>query len=476
MTPWACEPTPLRALDAALLGAAAAAFGLICRFAGPARGTADDAFLAGRRLAWWEAGVALSSAEVSGLTLVAVPAAAFSGGFGYMLFFAGSLAGRAGAASLVSKLREERAVTVYGLAGKKFGSSWARAAALLFCAARAVSAALRLVAASVALSLLTGLGPAWAALLLCAAAAAYTGYGGLRGVARASLLQAAVYLGACAAVVYYILNQTPGNLHGALSAAGEAGRLTLQDAGPWWSAGLSGAAGALAGFAADHEFAQKLLACRSDADARRALGLAAALSAATLLLLLAAGTSLLGFYHAHPALAVPDRLDQIFMHFAATVLPAPLRGLLAAAVFFAAVDLPLSALSAASWADLGPGGARLSAHARWLLAAGWSAALFAAALTMLGSAEPLSWAEQAWPLASGPLLALTLAACLRRPRPQHWAALAAAGACAGAVLALARLGAEGLDFGWISAFGIAGCCAAAWAATLPREPAALDTI
>jgi Na+/proline symporter len=468
MTPWTCEATPLRALDGVLLAAAGAAFVLVSRTAGPAGPAAEDAFLAGRGLRWWEAGIALASSEVSALTLVAVPAAAFSGGWGYALFFAGSLAGRAGGAWLAPRLRSEGTVTIYGLAGRRLGPSFARMGALLFCAARALSSTLRLVAAALALAALTGLGSGWAALLLCAAAAAYTGYGGLRAVVRASLLQAAVYLVAAAALVFYTLNQIPGNLHGALEAASAAGRLTFADAGPWWQALATGAVGAFAGFGADFEFVQKLLACRSDADARRAVALATGLGAGTLALLLAAGTTLIGFYHAHPALAVPERLDRILPHFGATVLPAPLLGLLVAAVFFAAVDLPLSALSAVSWADLGPGEAQIPASARWSLAAAWSAALFAAAATMLGSQEPLSWAELAWPVASGPLLALSLAVCFRRPRASALPGLAAAAASLTTALWLGGLGTAGLDAGWVGAAGAAASAAFVWAATLPR--------
>jgi Na+/proline symporter len=465
---WACSPTPLRAADVGLVTAAALACGLAVRAAGPAAPGARAVFLEDSRVPWWAAGLALFCSETTALTFIAVPAAAYAGGWGFVQLFLGSLLGRAAALTLSARQRASGALTVYGAAAPGAGPQASRAAAALFCAGRALSSALRLVAAALALSLLSGLGPGWCALVLCAAAAAVAGYGGLRGVIWTAPVQAAVILLAAAVLPLYTMRQIPGGLNSVLALAANAGRLTLGDAGPAWRAWLLGAVGAAAGFSADHELAQKLLCCRTDSGARRALILATALGGALLVLLLAAGTCLFAYYQAHPALAVPERLDKMLPHFAATILPAPLRGLALAGIALAAVDLPVSSLSAASWADLARGGSRLPGRARWALACGWSAALLLLCLWMLSSDAPAAWGALAWPAAGGALLALCAGAAWRKPGTGAALGALAAGLAAAAFTERASAGgALPVDPGWLTLAGAAAGAALLWGATRP---------
>jgi len=467
MNLWSCAATPLSAGDFVLCFGMAAVFVVLARAAGRPKPTARAAFLDDAGYAWPEAFVALFAAEVSALTVVGVPAAAFVGGLSYAQFFVGSLLGRAACWWLAPRLREGGAVTVYGWLGRRLGGETGRAAAALFCGGRLLASALRLVAGALALQVVTGLGAAWWALALAVCAALLVGRGGLRAVVYTSGWQCLAVFSAGAAVCAYAVAQIPGGAHAALRFAGDGGRLAfyrggtawLTDGTLFWPACVNGAAGALAAFLADHDLTQKLLACRSDADARRAIAASAAAAAAVLSLLLAAGVCLFAFYTAHPALAVPDRFDKILPHFAATVLPSPLRGLVAAAIFLAAVDLPVSALSAASWCDVAAAGAELPAAARWALAAGWSAALAAAALWLMTPGPAVGWSERLWSAAQGPLLGLALLAAARG-RPRRWVAPGSLAVALVVVLGLARGGR--VDASWLILFGALAAGGAAW--------------
>ena len=458
---WGWSRGPLGWADFGLLAVLLGAFGWSAWSAGPCGDSACGAFLDDRRWSWWKAALALLASEISALTIVALPAAAFAGGWIYAQFFMGALLGRAVCWWLIPILREGSTVTVYGWAGARLGKPTACAAAALFSVGRWLSSSLRLAVAAMALSLLSGPGPGWCILLLCVAAGAYVGRGGLRAVARASAVQCGVMLCAVAASGCYVFRHIPGGFHGAWRIAAEGGRLAFYEgAGSFAVACLYGLVGAFAGFAADHELVQKLLACRSDMEARRALAASTAASAVALVGLLGFGTCLYAFYRAHTALAVPERLDDIVTHFAATMLPAPLRGLLAAAVFMAAMNLPLSSLSAVTWSELGPGREPLGSRMRRGLAWSWAAALGAAALALLSRPMLERLAIDAWPVAAGPLLGLVLAAAARRRRGALPAA-AAVVVSAGLAFAAHR-GAFSLDAGWLIPVGAVVTLALAW--------------
>jgi sodium/proline symporter len=64
------------------------------------------------------------------------------------------------------------------------------------------------------------------------------------------------------------------------------------------------------------------------------------------------GTCLFAFYHANPAFALPEKLDKIYPHFAATIMPDFLRGLVLSAIIMASIDSPLASLTAVFVTDI----------------------------------------------------------------------------------------------------------------------------
>ncbi|MDE2039977.1 MAG: hypothetical protein KGJ45_08150 [Elusimicrobia bacterium] len=403
----------MAAADAGMIFAAFAAFWIVVLCAGPAGACAQDAFLDRRAAPWWLAALSAASSEISALTLLAIPAAAFARGWGLVQVFAASLIGRAIGWWMLPRWRSRGELTVYGAAGSSLGLAARRISAGLFCSGRGLSSALRLAVAAAALSFVCGPSPEWCLAFLAVLAAAAIGYGGLRAAIWTGALQALFVAAAVACAAAYAVGQIPGGAHFVWNLAARSGRLSVFAGGISPFAWLAGLAGGWAAFCADHEICQKFLACRSDRDARKAMAAAAALSASALALLLCLGTCLLGYYGAHPALEIPTRLDYLLPHFSATILPGPLRGLVAAALLLTAADLPLSSLSAVSWSDLGGGGERLGAPARWALAAVWAALLSTAAAWMLDSQSLALWGMRAWPAVSWALLLVVVLGCFR---------------------------------------------------------------
>lgn len=445
-------------------GGALAATGVWARRA--AARDAGEYLDGGRRASWVTAGLALAAAEVSALTVVGAPAAAFARDWTYLQFFIGAVAARAFVAWRLAPLLLGRR-TPYEYLGERFGPLTRRASAAAFIGTRGALTAVRLLAAASAAGALLGCPPAAALALIAAAGAWSLADGGAPSAARAGAVQTAVVLAAGALTAVYLLGRVDGGPETAWALAASAGKLRVLDLGQgravsgWlgeppvlWAALVSGFLGSAAAFGVDHEMTQKLMILPDAGAARRAMALSTAASLAVLGLYLGIGTLLFVFYKQNPGLALPDRADGVFGHFAATVLPAGLRGLTAAAVVLSTADLPLASLSCAWACDLraaagGDGGLRSARRAAWLFAA----LLAAGAWALASRPDALAGAAMAAGVAGGPLLGLLLlAATTRRSGEGAAAALLLASALGLALLALTPL-----PWSWTL---VAGCAAA----------------
>jgi SSS family solute:Na+ symporter len=128
-------------------------------------------------------------------------------------------------------------------------------------------------------------------------------------------------------------------------------------------------------------FVQRLLACRSAGDARKAVVTSGVLVFAQMALFLLIGSLLFAFYTKFPPAIPFASADQVFARFIATELPPGLGGLVIAAVFAAAMSTlssSMSSLASASTFDFGRRLARSdesALRASRILTAGWAVAL-----------------------------------------------------------------------------------------------------
>src|SRR5579883_1288834 len=124
-----------------------------------------DFLTAGRRLPWAWASAGTVSSEISSLTVLGLPAAAYAGGWGYLQFFLGSLAARVVfALAFVPAYYRSGAATAYDFLGRRLGPRTRGAGALLFFALQAVASSVRLAAAGAAAAWMLGW-PVWTTVL-----------------------------------------------------------------------------------------------------------------------------------------------------------------------------------------------------------------------------------------------------------------------------------------------------------------------
>ncbi|MBI4636346.1 MAG: sodium/solute symporter [Candidatus Rokubacteria bacterium] len=328
-----------------------------------------DFFLARRRVPWWAACLSFLATEISAVTIISVPATAYSENWEYVQFFVGaSVAKWAVAFVFIPAFYRYEVTTIYEFLGHRFGYLSQVAASAFFFVTRLLGSGVRLMAAGLAVSILLGwpLPPTLAVFTVVSIL--YIGTGGVKAVVWTNVLQALMFLLAGAVTLGFVLSRIDGGLAAVVDVAGRAGRLDVINWGPapgapdfWrrvltepnivWVAVLNGLVGSMAAFGTDHDLMQRLLTVETRSQSQRTLSLTPLGTLLTLAIYLGLGAALYTFYAQHPDLPV-SRPDEILPHFVQQVMPAVLRGLMLSAIVLASIDSPLGSLAASFVTDI----------------------------------------------------------------------------------------------------------------------------
>jgi solute:Na+ symporter, SSS family len=328
-----------------------------------------DFFLARRRVPWWAACLSFLATEISAVTIISVPATAYSENWEYFQFFVGSSVAKLVVAYLfIPAFYRYDVTTIYEFLAHRFGQASQVTASIFFFVSRLAGSGVRLMVAALAVSLLVGWPLIPTIALFTAVSIVYIATGGVKAVVWTNVFQAAMFLVAGVATLGYLLAHIDGGLGAVARVAGEAGRLNVVNWGPapgapdfWrrvltdpnivWVAILNGVIGSMAAFGTDHDLMQRLLTVETRRQSQRTLSLTPLGTLLTLVIYLGLGAGLFTFYRQHPALPV-SRPDDILPHFVQQVMPGALRGLMLSAIVLASIDSPLGSLSASFVTDI----------------------------------------------------------------------------------------------------------------------------
>jgi SSS family transporter len=389
----------------------------------------EDYFLAGRRTPWLAASLSIVGTETSTLTFVGVPAIAYTGNLGFLQVAAGYVLGRLLVAWwLVPAYFEGRIHTAYELLAHRFGDRVRRFSSGVFLVSRVLADGVRLFATALVLQALLPMPLPVAILLVTGVTLYYTMRGGLRAVIWTDAVQLVVYVGGAAIAAWILLQSLPGGWAGALPGLEAAGKLTVLDFGwnwehpyTFWAGILGGALLTMATHGTDQMFVQRLLACRSEADARKAVVMSGVLVFGQMALFLLIGSLLFAFYAEFPPSTPFESADQVFARFIATELPTGLGGLVIAAVFAAAMSTlssSMSSLASASTFDFGRSreeSDESALRASRILTAGWAVALAAVAVLARAWGSVLEAGLTITSITFGPVLGVFGLAVAGRP-------------------------------------------------------------
>jgi len=332
------------------------------------RGTSDF-FLARRRIPWWAACLSFLATEISAVTIISVPATAYSENWEYFQFFVGSSLAKFTVALLfIPAFYRYDCTTIYEFLGHRFGAASQVTGSVFFFVTRLLGSGVRLMAACLAVAVLVGWPLPATIALFTVVSIVYIALGGVKAVVWTNVFQAGTFLVGGFLTLLYLARQIDGGVAAMLGTAAEAGRLSVINWGPApgdadfgrrvltdpnivWLAVLNGLVGSTAAFGTDHDLMQRLLTVETRAESQRTLSLTPIGTLVTLLIYLGIGAGLYTFYAQHPAQPMP-RPDEIFPFFIRTAMPELLRGLMLSAIVLASIDSPLGSLAASFITDI----------------------------------------------------------------------------------------------------------------------------
>ena len=334
-------------------------------FAGRQHDT-NDFFLARRRVPWWAACLSFLATEISAVTIISVPATAYSENWEYAQFFIGSsLAKLAVAFLFIPAFYRHDVTTIYEFLRDRFGRATQVTGSLFFFLTRLTGSGARLTATAIAVSLLIGWRIETTIVVTVVVSIAYIATGGVSAIVWTNVFQALMFLVAGAATLGFLVAQIDGGAAAIVQLAEAAGRLRIVDWGPapgaadfWtrlanivWVAVLNGFIGSMAAFGTDHDLMQRLLTVETRRESQRTLAVTPLATLLTLAIYLSLGAALFAFYAQHGAPAI-SRNDEVLPYFVGHAMPAFLRGLMLAAIVLASIDSPLGSLSASFVTDI----------------------------------------------------------------------------------------------------------------------------
>ena len=349
-----------------------------------------DYFLGGRDLPWWGVALSIVATETSALTFIGVPAMLFAegGNLGFIQIVFGYAIGRLIlAVVIVPYYFKNEIYSPFALIGNAFGYGSHKTAAGLFLIAGTLAAGVRVFVTCIPLQLMLGWDVTSAIFLFVGLSLVYTAIGGLKAVVWTDAVQFVLFVVGGLFALFYIPTLIDGGWMAAIDTAREGGKLAwlntefaLGGSFNIWMGIFGATIFVLFTHGIDQLVAQRVLACRSIADGRKALIFSAVTILPMMLLFLFVGVLLWAHYqHTPMAIEIPENVfgkkqtDYAFPIFMLTEAPVGVKGLLLVGIFAAAmssVSSALSALSSVSVMDLGLGAAAKDDAAKLKLSRG----------------------------------------------------------------------------------------------------------
>ena len=337
-----------------------------------------DYFLGGKNVPWWFIGLSIVAAETSALTIIGVPAMAYGGDLAFLQMIIGYVVARIILAIvLVPHYFKGELYSPYQLFANTFGASARQTAAGLFLVSETLAAGVRVYVASIPVNLMLGdklLG--WgtgnpilgAILLFVLLSLLYTYVGGVKAVIWTDAVQFGLFVLGGVFALCYIPSLVEGGPGAVLAKAVAGHKLHWLNLAPepgvsvvkfllgppfnLWMGVIGGTVMVMSSHGAEQLIVQRVLACKSVRDGRKALALSAVLIFPLFLTFLLVGALLWVFYQGHPfRVPLPEPRpgikanDFIFPIFMMTEVPPLLKGFLIVAILSAAMSSVSSALT-----------------------------------------------------------------------------------------------------------------------------------
>ncbi len=337
--------------------------------------TIRDYFLGGRKLPWYAVSASIIATEISAVTLISLPATVFNDGGNLTYLQLGIiglfLARWIVALAVIPRYYEREIFSPYDYMGNTLGRGVRSMTTVLFSVGGVLGQAVRVYLAALVLEVIlaepfaaleaaSGVpGLAWSIGAIGIVAVAWTWLGGMTTVIWTDAVLFGIFLLAIVASVWTAVAHVEGGVERIVSLNHAAEKLRFFDfsldprrAYTLWAALIANTIVGVGVFGTDQLMAQRVFCCGSVREAQKAM-LASYGSMLVTVGVSCIGLALYAYYHEHPlsgrALELyTAKTDRIFPLFIVEVLPSPLKGLIVAGVFAAAISSLDSILAALS--------------------------------------------------------------------------------------------------------------------------------
>lgn len=319
-----------------------------------------DYFVGAKKTHWLVISLSIVATETSTLTLIGVPALAYTvyarpeqgGALTYLQVVFGYVVARfIISALLIPAYFQGDLLTAYELLARRFGAATKHFAASLFLVMRALAEGVRVFAASLVLAAVIGASlPGlphlwlWSIVIVGLLTLIYTFEGGIAAVIWTDLIQLVIYIGGSLLAAWQLLHMVPGGW-AAIAAHAEAAHKFQLFSFSWdfsvpftfWAGLIGGTFLTMASHGTDQLLVQRLLTCRDKRDSQKALITSGFIVLFQFALFLVIGLMLYAYYQQVPVPKVTTN-DEIFPAFIVQSLPHGVAGLVIAAIFAAAMS------------------------------------------------------------------------------------------------------------------------------------------
>ena len=343
-------------------------------FAGK-QATIRDFFLGGRKLPWYAVSGSIIATEISAVTLISLPSVIFKpgGNITYLqlgligLFIARWIV----ALWLVPAYYEREIYSPYDFLAQRLGERARNVTTVFFAIGCVLGQSARIYLTGLVLEIVlydefawiaahTGIpGIAAAIAVIGIVSVVWTWTGGMATVIWTDTALFVIFLIAIAAALITVVVHVEGGAGEVARLGAEAGKFRFFDLSldpkreyTLWTALIANTWVGVGAFGTDQLMAQRVFCCKNVRDAQKAMVTSYASMLVAVLVSLV-GIGLYAYYHQHPLSGESLRLydeknDRIFPLFIVQVMPTPMRGLIVAGVFAAAISTVESVLAALS--------------------------------------------------------------------------------------------------------------------------------
>ena len=323
-----------------------------------------DYFLGSKNTPWWGIGLSIVAAETSALTIIGVPALAYGSNLTFIQMIIGYVIARIIlAVGMVPHYLKGEIYSPYQLFADRLGASARQTAGGFFLISETLAAGVRVYVVSIPVQLMLGIDVLPAIVLFVVLSLVYTYIGGVKAVIWTDAVQFCLFLAGGIFTVCYIPTVVDGGWAVVWEKAAAGGKLKWCEpefslAAPFnlWMGVIGGTVMVMSSHGAEQLIVQRVLACKTVADGRKALALSAVLIFPLFFVFLLVGAMLWVYYASlgHPFQIAPPEVkpgsgiqknDFIYPIFMMTEVPHVLRGCLIVAILSAAMSSVSSALT-----------------------------------------------------------------------------------------------------------------------------------